>query len=264
MRPPVPDVTLRRSRKSSIEQQWSDPRNTVPATFFLARSRDHDAEEDLSPDEYVPSRDSMYGVQSLEEAVHDASLAASECEPYLSGKNPDPTTPTGHHQQPPSPGDHSDNADNSATSLPRRKSTLKPSDWLNSNRLEISLPSSDRTSPRSLTPSNLSNTEDPCSSLPSSPKSFSNQSLRHLDDISITDDVSSQAVVSGEEDNEFPIPSNLGPDSTSQLVMPSIRMPSRRPFTDRGKSLGRLKVLIAGASGKYLPYVQTEASLRCA
>jgi hypothetical protein len=28
-------------------------------------------------------------------------------------------------------------------------------------------------------------------------------------------------------------------------------MPSRRPFTERGKNMGRLKVLIAGDSGMY-------------
>ncbi|KAB8265490.1 hypothetical protein BDV32DRAFT_52721 [Aspergillus pseudonomiae] len=250
MRPPVPDVALRRARKASIEQQWIDPRNTAPATFFLARSRDHDADEELSPDESVPSRDSMYGVQSLEEAVHDVNLSGSECEPYLSGGNHDSTTPIGQQQQlQPPPHDHLDNGLNGATSLPRRKSTLKPSDLLNASRFEISLPSSDRTSPRPLTPSNLSNPDDPSFSLPSSPKSFSNQSLRHLDDISITDDASSEVVASGEEDNDFPTPCNVCLDSASQLVMPSIRMPSRRPFTDRGKSLGRLKVLIAGASG---------------
>lgn len=248
MRPPVPDIALRRARKSSIEQQWIAPRDTAPATFFLARSRDHDAEEELSPDESVPPRESMYGVQSLEEAIHDANLLTSECEPYLSGGNPDSTTPIEPQQQPP-PRDHLDNGENGATSWPRRKSTLKPSDLLNASKLEISLPSSDRTSPRPLTPSNLSNPEDPSFSLPSSPKSFSNQSLRHLDDISITDDVSSEVVASGEEDNDFPTPSNICLDSASQLVMPSIRMPSRRPFTERGKSLGRLKVLIAGAPG---------------
>ncbi|KAE8335568.1 hypothetical protein BDV24DRAFT_155900 [Aspergillus arachidicola] len=247
MRPPVPDIALRRARKSSIEQQWIDPRNTAPATFFLARSRDHDAEE-FSPDESVPPRESMYGVQSLEEAIQDANLLTSECEPCLSGGNPDSTTPIGQQQQPP-PRDHLDNGDNGATSWPRRKSTLKPSDLLNASKLEISLPSSDRTSPRPLTPSNLSNPDDPSFSLPSSPKSFSNQSLRHLDDISITDDVSSEVVASGEEDNDLPTPSNICLDSASQLVMPSIRMPSRRPFTERGKSLGRLKVLIAGAPG---------------
>ncbi|VBB87028.1 Putative protein of unknown function [Podospora comata] len=37
--------------------------------------------------------------------------------------------------------------------------------------------------------------------------------------------------------------------SVPQLVMPSIKMPSRRPFTEQGKQMGRLKVLIAGDSG---------------
>jgi hypothetical protein len=37
--------------------------------------------------------------------------------------------------------------------------------------------------------------------------------------------------------------------SAPQLIMPSIKMPSRRPFTDEGKRMGRLKVLVAGDSG---------------
>lgn len=43
-----------------------------------------------------------------------------------------------------------------------------------------------------------------------------------------------------------------GYDRVPQLVMPSIKMPSRRPFTDEGKRIGRLKVLIAGDSGRCL------------
>lgn len=43
-----------------------------------------------------------------------------------------------------------------------------------------------------------------------------------------------------------------GNDGVPQLVMPSIKMPSRRPFTDEGKRIGRLKVLIAGDSGRCL------------
>lgn len=38
-------------------------------------------------------------------------------------------------------------------------------------------------------------------------------------------------------------------DSAPQLVMPSLNMPSRRPFTETGKNLGRLKILLAGNSG---------------
>ncbi|KAG0138748.1 Septin-domain-containing protein [Tuber indicum] len=34
-----------------------------------------------------------------------------------------------------------------------------------------------------------------------------------------------------------------------QLIMPEITIPSRRPFTDKGKRIGKLKVLIAGDSG---------------
>ncbi|CAK7273698.1 hypothetical protein SEPCBS57363_005784 [Sporothrix epigloea] len=39
--------------------------------------------------------------------------------------------------------------------------------------------------------------------------------------------------------------------SAPHLVMPSIKMLSRRPFTEEGKNMGRLKVLLAGESGKY-------------
>jgi len=63
------------------------------------------------------------------------------------------------------------------------------------------------------------------------------------------DDIASQAIVSsGDEDRD--VGSELiDSGSAPQLVMPSIKMPSRRPFTERGKNMGRLKVLIAGDSG---------------
>lgn len=38
--------------------------------------------------------------------------------------------------------------------------------------------------------------------------------------------------------------------SAPQLIMPTLAIPSRRPFTEVGQALGRLKVLIAGTSGK--------------
>ena len=44
-------------------------------------------------------------------------------------------------------------------------------------------------------------------------------------------------------------PSMMDSGSAPQLIMPSIKMPSRRPFTDEGKRMGRLKVLVAGDSG---------------
>ena len=65
-------------------------------------------------------------------------------------------------------------------------------------------------------------------------------------------DVASQAIVSSEEEeDDADIPPDVQ-ESAPQLVMPSIRMPSRRPFTERGKTMGRLKVLIAGDTGTHL------------
>ncbi|KAL2817237.1 hypothetical protein BDW59DRAFT_152844 [Aspergillus cavernicola] len=118
-------------------------------------------------------------------------------------------------------------------------SALKDFDPNSTSRLD-SFPPSNLTSPRLF--------DDPAS-LPSSPKSITNQT-RHLDEISIMDDMSSQAVASGEEDEVESRPAlNLNSDTMSQLIMPSITMPSRRPFTDKGRALGRVKLLFAGASG---------------
>lgn len=74
-------------------------------------------------------------------------------------------------------------------------------------------------------------------------------SRRDSDAASSMDDNASQAIIfSEEEEKELPSgPVDTG--SAPQLVMPSLQMPSRRPFTDKGKNMGRLKVLIAGDSG---------------
>ncbi len=55
----------------------------------------------------------------------------------------------------------------------------------------------------------------------------------------------------GEADGQEFLSTSAMMDSGSapQLIMPSIKMPSRRPFTPEGKSMGRLKVLLAGPSG---------------
>ncbi|KAI1106908.1 hypothetical protein F4804DRAFT_299440 [Jackrogersella minutella] len=61
--------------------------------------------------------------------------------------------------------------------------------------------------------------------------------------------LSEHAVYSDEESFEHGHSGMVDSGSAPQLVMPSIKMPSRRPFTETGKSLGRLKVLFAGDSG---------------
>ena len=88
------------------------------------------------------------------------------------------------------------------------------------------------------------------SSCPSSPKSMSIQSFQQSDSESIADEAANNAILSsGEEDVEL---ATEVVDSAPQLIMPSIRMPSRRPFTEKGKNMGRLKVLIAGEAGKFV------------
>lgn len=38
-------------------------------------------------------------------------------------------------------------------------------------------------------------------------------------------------------------------DATPQFIMPSLAIPQRRPFSDAGKSVGKLKILVAGRPG---------------
>lgn len=63
-------------------------------------------------------------------------------------------------------------------------------------------------------------------------------------------DLGSQALsIDGGETDKEAHSTMMDSGSAPQLIMPSIKMPSRRPFTETGKAMGRLKVLIAGDSG---------------
>lgn len=225
---PIPDLPFSRKPSDHPSSPSLDPRTATPATFFLSRSpnvADHDSTISLDSPEDV--KENMYGVQSL-----DASLSQSEFTSF--------------------PRDHSADSLKQATDpleshLAQRRSTLKP---LNSGTGESSVHASPiHALSRPLTPLTLGIPDDP-SSLPSSPKSTSNQSLRPLDDISITDEINSQAIGSEDEDEILHGSPFLAPGGASQFIMPSIKMPSRRPFTERGKAMGRFKVLLAGAPGR--------------
>jgi hypothetical protein len=74
-------------------------------------------------------------------------------------------------------------------------------------------------------------------------------SRRNSDAGSLMDDNNSQAIISSGDDDKEMGSELIDSGSAPQLVMPSIKMPSRRPFTEKGKNMGRLKVLIAGDSG---------------
>ena len=119
---------------------------------------------------------------------------------------------------------------------------------------------------RDITPSPLPSRDV---SLPSSPKSQA--SRRSLPKSTLSDDelltsadeTGSQTVLSSGEEDDIEAGASqdarrpemlrsIGEgvqDSQPELIMPSIKMPSRRPFTERGKRLGRLKIMVAGRKG---------------
>jgi hypothetical protein len=100
-----------------------------------------------------------------------------------------------------------------------------------------------------LTPMTIESPSPVAGSMASSPSSRRNSETDFF-----TDDVASQAILSsGDEERDMPS-EVMDSSSASQLVMPSIMMPSRRPFTEKGKNLGKLKVLIAGDSGKFFKF----------
>ena len=90
----------------------------------------------------------------------------------------------------------------------------------------------------------------PDSAMPSTPRSGSPKSFR-LSDEELLSETSSQAVQSssGEEQEDDTSAGASRAETLPQLVMPSISMPTRRPFTERGRRMGRLKVMVVGPQG---------------
>lgn len=204
-----------------------------PSTFFLA------SEETIERSEPTESGvESTYGVQSLQETT--ASITGKEAEKHEAKE---------------------DDTEDGGSEGTRRRFTLKPrlkprenvSQLFGAASPSTTADSSPRKLPRRFSPPSASHSlaslsqasQDPGFSSPGSPKSTSNGSFRPSDEESM-DEGGSQAIASSEDE------ADVSPDvrdSAPQLIMPSIKMPSRRPFTHRGKELGRLKILIAGNTG---------------
>lgn len=180
-------------------------------------------------------QDSEYGVQSLEEALGQAFPAEEE---EATGEDTIAKLLRGQKRK-------------ATTTATADKTTTQPSSRNQSPQLpHLSTPQSTRLPPLSqpLTPLQL---ESPFQF--STPKSGSFRSLRLSDEEESVTDSGSQAITSGgEEDDEVYQEGDDGFDMSGaapELVMPSLSMPSRRPFTARGKGMGRVKVLLAGPSG---------------
>ena len=208
-----------RSRKSSVAEAsaLSDRPSAAPTTFFLTRSPDH-------------PRASSNGSN----ASHHPSIPVSTLQDLIDG------SPTRSKQTAPS-------REGQPRNTSRRRSTIKPTSTEPSQR-DSTVDTSPKAQPsiiRSTTPSPLPSHS---ASLPSSPKSLSSRSAPKSDDQSISDDNASQAIASSDDEQEEQHAAVQ--DSQPELIMPSIKMPSRRPFTSNGKRIGRFKILVAGQKGR--------------
>ncbi|OAP63268.1 hypothetical protein AYL99_02495 [Fonsecaea erecta] len=228
-------------------------RHCNPATtFFLSRDPDASAKPHHS-DRSAGASTSTSPLSSLQDTIEEAERDRS------SAKH---TTPR--------------QADTSGAtrSGSRRRSTIKPGTSCerfrrgsSSANPEINAIPPQAVPERVVTPSPLPSRDI---SLPGSPKSLASRrsvqtkSSANSDDELLTnaDETGSQAILSSgdEDENEAGTGRVGGPeilslgggrvqDSHPELIMPSIKMPSRRPFTERGKRLGRFKVMVAGRRG---------------
>jgi hypothetical protein len=208
-----------RSRKSSLAEPLpgSSARSASPVTFFLRR-----------------------GSQG-NEASNSADAVPGQAAPSLQTL----AIPLDHTTQFPSTGIAKNDMDD-ATQSPRRRSTLKAREPAISQGSPAGICHMQPLQQESLTPLLV---PSDTSSLPSSPKSDSTRSLRPSDAESTTGDAGSQAILSsGDEEPERGLSSQLA-EEAPQLIMPSIKIPSRRPFTERGKRIGNFKILVAGSKG---------------
>ncbi|KAL6715615.1 hypothetical protein ACLMJK_006576 [Lecanora helva] len=227
-----------RSRKDTERASLMGPiplGHNTPTSFRL--TRDEDLESSSPPSKPSSGSDSTFGVHSLPDTICD-SQSSEKHEEQDSGSK-DETTYGGRRRSTLRPMPHLCTRESSPESSEEKAAVTDESSPSHHIEQGPSLPSMSH----SMTSLSL-DSQAPLSSLPSTPKSTSNQSLRPSDEESM-DEGASQAIASSEDEVE---PQEVH-DSAPQLIMPSIKMPSRRPFTEQGKAMGRFKVLIAGDSG---------------
>jgi hypothetical protein len=211
------------------------------------------AEEEKSTRHQDRDKDNNYGVESLNETLEAAfapksperSLSPSET---ASGKK----RKIGNHVHPKIAA-----AAQRIISSEERPSSRKPSTSHPAQRPLTPSPTRRRVRSESLSSIGRSFTPLRASDA-STPRSPSVKSVRLSDEEgSIIDDTASQALHSSSEDDDVFADETLvestsptmPPSSIPQLVMPSISMPARRPFTERGKRIPRLRIMVAGPSG---------------
>ena len=232
----------RRSRKDLDATALScnaGPSHNMPTSFSIASE---DELENSSPKVSRSGSDSTFGVRSLQETIHEASAQITTQDDDEEDNEGSGNGFEGRRRSTLKTQPVSRTRDSSRGSVEQAPVDTGNSSPYNPGQVDQSAPSMSQSF------ASLSS-QAPLSSMPSSPKSFSNRSFRPSDEDSM-DEGGSQAIASSEDDDVEPQVQSSIQDSAPQLIMPSIKMPSRRPFTERGKSLGRLKVLIAGDTGR--------------
>ena len=242
MRPPPGDETAAgRSRTTSFNDNQSTPLarpgNLPQMTCFFANEESvgNPPSQSTSPACYPKQRESpkgsTYGVESLETTISSLSQDS----------------------------DDGDGKVRRARKNWKKKLAISAGEISDDGPDSLSPSSNDMS--RNVSPSHQRRASQVTLSRPFTPLSYTSpgplsalsgaDSRRNSDAGSEIDDNGSQAIISSGEDERETSANLMDSGSAPQLVMPSIRMPSRRPFTEKGKYLGRLKVLIAGDSGKY-------------
>lgn len=208
-------------------------------TYFIADEKTMESSQSHSPTILPKQRDnsksSTYGVESLETTISSLAQDSDDSEERVRKARHNWKKNLRQQSSRNSEEDLAEPASPSVKSSGDISRNVSPSHQRRSSQATISRP---------FTPLSLGSPGPP--SIISSPRS-----RRESDAGSYMDDVTSQAIVSsGDEDRDTGL-DLVDSGSAPQLVMPSIKMPSRRPFTEKGKNMGRLKVLIAGDSGKF-------------
>jgi hypothetical protein len=238
----LPPAARPRSRKSSVDHLVAS--SHVPTAFFM-RSEEEMAQSlatTSSSYHMGRQRDSTFGVQSLEDTL-DAAFG------------PQSKTPKERTESASSTGSHEKHG--SRTGLRGSLAgSMKPSDssqFASQQTLKRKLSRHVSSTNAPATPLDAGTPSPaPASVMSSTPSAVSLHSIKLSDEDSAVDDVASQAITSsGEEEAEdADVNAQQGAaGSFPQLVMPSIQMPARRPFTTKGKAMGKLKILVAGESG---------------
>ena len=233
---PLDEAFAGRSRSTSFTDSTPTPQ-PPQAQYFMADESTMEASLSRSAARSTRSRDSMkrsnYGVESLENTISSLNQDSDDQDSLTSRARKNWKKGLAKDMK-------KDDEDVILESRPSSSSSssMAPSQEMSPSESRVNL-HHDNTQP--MTPFSL---QSPVLA------SIASTSRRNSESDFLTDELGSQAIVSGaEEDNE--VPSEQLDSSASQLVMPSIKMPSRRPFTDRGKNMGRLKIMIAGDSGMY-------------